>query len=256
MKLAFCTRAPIFGGKFEIGATSGRECGSGGAMSRIAIRLMSCLLISNLALAAEDGAMTAPGPEQSSSVDRASAFAPRELTARGPGARFASVEEAAVDALTYAYLQARVACDPEFMRGGTIHPVADGYFSYGATYRAKPLSLHRIEYPLKPRDVARFHLYPVHRDPSINRENERASRVDRRSVSVVDPLHRPLFILHPSLRIRVYRGEGPQAAEVANLRRPARPTRVAAKCSEGAPSLAGRSDPHRVAETSPPLPRY
>jgi hypothetical protein len=59
----------------------------------------------------------------------------------------------------------------------------------------------------------------VYRDVLTNRANEWASRVDRRSVSAIDPLHRPLYILHPSLAIRAYRGEGAQRAEVANLRK-------------------------------------
>jgi hypothetical protein len=48
-------------------------------------------------------------------------------------------------------------------------------------------------------------------------------------VSVVDPLHRPLYILHPSLAIREYSGEDNETREVANLRR-----------SQRAPLIAGR----------------
>jgi hypothetical protein len=51
--------------------------------------------------------------------------------------------------------------------------------------------------------------------------------VDRRGVTANDPLHRPLYILHPSLAIRVYRGEGRDLEEVANLRRSTRPLSVA-----------------------------
>jgi hypothetical protein len=43
--------------------------------------------------------------------------------------------------------------------------------------------------------------------------------VDRRSVSFIDPLHRPLYILHPSLTIRAYRGEDSRRVEVTNLHR-------------------------------------
>ena len=70
--------------------------------------------------------------------------------------------------------------------------------------------------------MARFHAYPVYRDALANRANERISRVDRRSVSTIDPLHRPLYVLHPSLAIRVYRGGDSERAEVANLRHPER----------------------------------
>jgi hypothetical protein len=45
-------------------------------------------------------------------------------------------------------------------------------------------------------------------------------------VDVIDPVHRPLYILHPSLAIRMYRGKGHELAEVANLRH-SRPGRAA-----------------------------
>jgi hypothetical protein len=148
----------------------------------------------------------------------------RALEARGPGAIFASIEAAAVDALTYAHLQARAAGDPERMRGGAIRASGTGY-TYDEVHVAAPLTAHRVTYSLGPRDVARFATYP--RDGhDVNRINEGPSRSDRRSVDVIDPLHRPLYILHPSLAIRVYRGKGHELAEVANLRRP-RPSRAA-----------------------------
>jgi len=43
-----------------------------------------------------------------------------------------------------------------------------------------------------------------------------------RSVGFIDPLHRPLYVLHPSLAIRVYRGENLERADLANLRDPER----------------------------------
>jgi hypothetical protein len=169
---------------------------------------------------------------------------------------FTSIDAAAIDALTYAYLQARGECDPEFMRGGTIHPVGEGFYSYGEIHRANRRKLHRIDYLLKPRDVARFHLYPVNRDTSINRINERPSRVDLRSVSAVDPLHRPLYILHPSLAIRAYRGDVSQTVEVANLQRPAQKPRFASHCTADAPSLGSLRSSNRVAKTGLPVPRF
>jgi hypothetical protein len=134
---------------------------------------------------------------------------------------FTSVEAAAVDALTYAYLQARESRDTARIRGGTIYPVGSRY-SYGEIQLANPLSPHRVSYRFGPHEVARFHAYPVYRDTLANRANERLSRVDRRSVSVIDPLHRPLYVLHPSLAIRVYRGEGFRPLEVMDLRRQSR----------------------------------
>ena len=145
---------------------------------------------------------------------------PQRLEARGPGAVFASIEAAAIDALTYAYLQAQAAHNTELMRGGTIYATRGGY-SYGEIHVAKRLRAGQVTYTLKPQDVARFHIYPRDRH-YVNRANERPSRVDRRTVNVIDPLHRPLYILHPSLAIRMYRGIGHELAEVANLRRPPR----------------------------------
>jgi hypothetical protein len=148
------------------------------------------------------------------------------LHARGPGAWFASAEAAAIDALTYARLQALESRDTTRIRGGTIYSVGSGY-SYGPIRVANPLTPHRIRYRFGPQEVARFHAYPVYRDTRANRANERLSGRDRRSVSIVDPLHRPLYVLHPSLAIRVYRGEGSQRFEVADLRRPQRASRFA-----------------------------
>ena len=143
------------------------------------------------------------------------------LQAQGPGTVFPSIEAAAVDALTYAYLSGQAARSTELMRGGTIHATGGGY-SYGEIHVAKPASAHRVTYTLKPQDVARFATYPRDFRRDVNRANERPSMVDRRAVSFTDPLHRPLYILHPSLAIREYRGDGYELAEVANLRRPSR----------------------------------
>jgi len=151
---------------------------------------------------------------------------PRPLHARGPGAWFASIEAAALDALIYAHLQALESHDTGRLRAGTIYPLDHGY-SYGPIQVARPLTPHRTFYRFGPREVARFHAYPVFRDIHTNRSNEHLSAADRRSVSVVDPLHRPLYVLHPSLAIRVYRGENLQLAEVADLRGPQRAERLA-----------------------------
>ena len=148
------------------------------------------------------------------------------LEARGPGTVFPSIDAAAVDALTYAYLQGVAAHDTERMRGGTIHRV-DGGYSYGAIQVAGPLLPSRLTHPVKPRDVARFVIYSRTGHHRVDRANERPSKEDRRSVRFVDPLHRPLYILHPSLVIREYRGADAEPLEVAYLRRPARLQRLA-----------------------------
>jgi hypothetical protein len=98
----------------------------------------------------------------------------------------------------------------------------DGGFSYGEIHVAKNLFKYRIAYPLKQHDVARFHMYPIATDHGVNRGNERASQADRRSVAGTDPRHRPLFILHPSLVVREYRGRDDEVVPVAELRRPKR----------------------------------
>jgi hypothetical protein len=146
---------------------------------------------------------------------------PLELEARGPGAVFDSIEAAAVDALTFCYLQAREAGDIERMRAGTIQRSGAGY-AYRELHLASPLAPRRIEYAFAPQEVARFHVYPPHTDRDVNRTSERLSTKDWRSVSVIDPLHRPLYVLHPSLAIRAYRGADREVVEVANLRGPAR----------------------------------
>jgi hypothetical protein len=142
-----------------------------------------------------------------------------QLEAWGPEMVFPSIETAAVDALIYTYLQARSAHDTERMRAGTIYSMVGG-FSYSEIHVARNLDTHRIAYPLKQRDVARFQMYPIASDHDANRVNERASQADRRSVNVTDPRHRPLFILHPSLVIREYRGRNDEVVAVADLRRP------------------------------------
>jgi hypothetical protein len=142
-----------------------------------------------------------------------------QLEAWGPGTVFPSIEATAVDALVYTYLQASNAIDTERIRAGTIYRVDTGY-SYGEIHVATSVFKHQIDYPLKQRDVARIHMYPVVTDRDVNRGNERASQADRRSVAVTDPLHRSLFILHPSLVIREYRGRNYETVEVADLRHP------------------------------------
>jgi hypothetical protein len=146
---------------------------------------------------------------------------PAHLEALGPGTAFASIECAAVDALIYAYLQTQTARDAR-VRGGTIYSTGGGY-SYDEPVVAGPLLPDQVSYVLKKRDVARFHLYPRVDSYAENRRSELPWRSDRRSVRFLDPLHRPLYILHPSLAIRVYRGADHELVEVANLRRPVPP---------------------------------
>jgi hypothetical protein len=148
-----------------------------------------------------------------------------QLEAGGPGTVFPSVEAAAVDALIYTYLQAIHAHDAQRMRAGTIYSVSGGY-SYGEIHTASNLLEYGIAYPLKQRDAARFHMYPITTNYDVNRHNERISEADRRSITL-DSRHRPLFILHPSLVVRDYRGSREPVVTVADLRRPKRVILVA-----------------------------
>ncbi len=160
-------------------------------------------------------------PTLSSDFVAAFKTSPLELEARGPGSIFDSIEAAAVDALTFCYLQGRESGDDGRMRAGTIEPSGAGY-TYHEIHLAKPMTQRRIEYVLAPQDVARFHVYPPHTNRDVNRISERLSTKDWRSVSVIDPLHRSLYVLHPSLAIRAYSGTVREVVEVASLRGPSR----------------------------------
>lgn len=176
--------------------------------------------ISILALTTLLGLGCAQLPQLSSDFVAGFQTPPLELEARGPGSVFDSIEAAAVDALTFCYLQARETGDMERMRAGTIARSGAGY-TYSEIHVAKAMVKRRIKYVFAPQDVARFHVYPPHTDHDVNRNSERLSTRDRRSVSVIDPLHRPLYVLHPSLAIRAYRGADSEVVEVASLRGPA-----------------------------------
>ena len=139
-----------------------------------------------------------------------------KVEAQGPGAVFGSVEQAIIDASIYAHLQARKERD-DCMRGGTIYRSGEGY-RYEIQV-ARPLAPYRVRIRLKTRHVARFHIYPLSGNNDLNRKNERISPIDRQSF-VKDPLHRPLYILHPSLVLRAYRGKGQEAIEIVDLRHP------------------------------------
>jgi hypothetical protein len=122
--------------------------------------------------------------------------------------------------LTFSYLQAREAGDLRRMRAGAIRRSGAGY-TYGEIHVAKPWTPRQIEYVIEGQDVARFHFYPPHTDRDVNRVSERLSNRDWRSVSVIDPLHRSLYVLHPSLAIRAYHADR-EFVELANLAGPAR----------------------------------
>jgi cytochrome c oxidase cbb3-type subunit 2 len=159
-----------------------------------------------------------------------------QLEALGPGTVFLNIEDAAVDALTFCYLQARETGDMERMRAGTIERTGAGY-TYGEIHVANPRAQRRIKYVFGPQDVARFHVYPPHTDRNVNRISERLSAKDRRYLSVIDPLHRPLYVLHPSLEIRAYLGVDSEVVKVASLRRTKRVILIAGGGVDGLKAL-------------------
>jgi hypothetical protein len=228
----------------------------GADMYQLLTSLIICLLLSNLALAADRDLKGPSSSEMQAQAESTLVASDPSIAARGPGTLFTSIDAAVIDALTYGYLQARRECSLSVMRGGTIYPVGDHHFSYGEAHRAKESSLHKISYILKPADVARYHAYPVSSKILVNRMNEKPSQKDLRSVEAIDPLHRPLFILHPSLEIRKYAGADAQSMEVGSLRASKPKTLIAGRCSNDAPPLKGAQESNRVAETRRPFPLF
>lgn len=190
-------------------------------MSLVCTSLLSCLLISNVAFANEERGVVRADPQRHTPSAIALSADLQQLEAQGPGTLFRTIEDAAVDALTYAHIQGNATRMSKRTRGGTIYRKGNRY-SYGELHVAGPLTAHQIRYVLRSQDVARFLVYPKMGRRKVDRANERPSRVDRRSVTVTDPLHRPLYILHPSLVIREYRGENYEIVEVADLTRQTR----------------------------------
>ena len=142
-------------------------------------------------------------------------------TVRGPGAVFTTVNEAAADGLAWSYLQARheaarLGESKSRVRGGTIHPVAGGY-SYREVHVAPERRPSRVQFVLKPDDVAHFRHYPGLGDFRVDFANERLSDVDREIVDSLDPLKRPAYVLTPNRNVRIYTGDDTES-HVATLR--------------------------------------
>ncbi len=140
----------------------------------------------------------------SAQATRADATTERMLSPKGPGAVFASVEEAAVDGLLTAYLQSAGERDASRRtRGGTIHPV-EGGFTYGPIVVASSDVPDRVALRFKQTDVARFHTYskPASVENRLMRRHTAAdrARVDR------DPDRRPSYVL--AARLSVWRYDG------------------------------------------------
>jgi hypothetical protein len=131
---------------------------------------------------------------------------------RGPGAVFATIEEAALDALAWSRANGRLT-DRRRLRIGTIQRRPGGY-AYSAPLRSRttvdssaPLN---VRFRLESEDVATFVLHPRSGRRSVDRRNESATPDERRLVDELDPRHRPIFVLTPSRKVIRYRnGELP-----------------------------------------------
>jgi len=122
----------------------------------------------------------------------------------GPGAVFDSIQAAALDGLAFAHQESVDSRNPRLSRGGAVVRVEQG-FSYGPLVEARPADPDRLYLRLGEDAVAHFHTYPKQHAP-IDRRNETHSPADRAVVDVHDDLHRPSYVLTPSLRVVVYRG--------------------------------------------------
>ncbi len=150
----------------------------------------------------------------------------------GPGTVFHSIQAAALDALTRAHLTATPR-DRQRLRVGTIYRVASG-FCYTAPQRAaasSPLMRQSVRYPLRSIDVASYIIRPRSGEARSNRSDEMPSEEEKRIVDELDPAHRPLYLLTPSLDVVLYR-RGGKLRVVTNLSdcRPAK--RAAAMITE------------------------
>ena len=140
------------------------------------------------------------------SLSAAAASDPRAgIRAEGPDGVFHSIEAAAIDALATAHLAATPR-DRERLRVGTIYRVANG-FSYTAPQRAaasSPLMRQSVRYPLRSIDVASYVIWPRSGEARSKRSNETPCEEWIRIVDELDPAHRPLYVLTPSLDVMRY----------------------------------------------------
>jgi hypothetical protein len=146
--------------------------------------------------------------------------------AQGPGTVFFTVEAAVLDAMAYAHTKRFPGGRPHLL-AGTIHRVDVGY-SYAApkaSDRFSALSPARAHFRLGPDDVASYLVYSKRNNRQIDRRNESLSRNARSIVDDKDPMHRPIFLLTPSLNVVAYDGNAAQS--IARLDAP-RSTLVAA----------------------------
>lgn len=142
---------------------------------------------------------------------------------RGPGAVFATIEGAAVDALSYSFLASRqTLVSPRAARGGGIHAV-DGGYSYDEPTVATDCAFDELRYRLEKQDVAHFRHDPDRPATRPLGSRRGLSRKDRRFVDLRDPVHRPLYLLTSSRFIRVYPGSAVGTQTIARVQIGTRP---------------------------------
>ncbi len=141
----------------------------------------------------------------------------RPLVARGPGAVFASVEAAAIDALAWSYIQAQGDRSlPRRVRGGTIVAFDDGY-RYAPPVTASREEPFEVRYALTRDVVAHYRMQPSTGESRLDRSLARASARERRIVDGLDPSQRPFYLLTPELNVRVYQGRERGSESIARL---------------------------------------
>ncbi len=137
---------------------------------------------------------------------------------QGPGARFLTIEGAAMDALAHAHSLARLHEREGRMQGGVIRRV-DGGYSYDEVSLAPARKPLRLEVTLQRDAVARFQTHPGLHQRRADLINEEPSNVDVENVLLNDPMHRPLFILTPTLEIKMISYGTSRATFVSTLGR-------------------------------------
>ena len=148
------------------------------------------------------------------------------LHAEGPGTLFTTVEAAVIDAMLHAHTSRFPAGRPHVL-AGAIQRV-DGGFRYAApetSDRHSALSPPVAHFRLGPNDVASYLVYSRVDERSLDRQTAKLILKARHITDDVDPLHRPVYLLTPSLTIVAY--DGTTARTLSRLE-DARPTTLAA----------------------------
>ena len=161
------------------------------------------LLILSLSLAVGCASLSSPAPG---------------TVVQGPGSVFQTAEAAAVDGLAWCAQDARRDPDRARLRIGVVRQV-DGGYTYDTPGAASWAHPRRLDYTLRRDSVAHFQHFSATPDGRRTRHYERHSSHQRNVVDEVDPRHRPSYVLTPTMRVVVYRGDG-EEPEIARLHRP------------------------------------